>query len=129
MKEPSAIVSRSDRRKFQRIWFDAPTHIHTAEQQLTSTLIDISLKGILVRRPDDWPSVDVGDVDVIVKLDEGKTQIQMRATLVHAEPDRLGFRCRHIDMDSISYLRRLVELNLNDPDLLERQLHALMHQR
>jgi len=128
VKDTSAIPAKTDRRRFQRILFDAPTSIRTAEGQLTSTLIDISLKGILVKRPDNWLPLDAGEVDVIVQLDDGRTQIQMRADLVHTDSERLGFRCRHIDMDSVSHLRRLVELNLKDPDLLERQLYALVHQ-
>lgn len=128
MKDTSATPAKTDRSRFQRILFDAPTSIRTAERQLTSTLIDISLKGILVKRPHNWAPVDAGEVDVIVHLDDGRTQIQMRADLVHTDSEHLGFRCRHIDMDSVSHLRRLVELNLEDPDLLERQLYALVHQ-
>ena len=39
--------------------------------------------------------------------------------------DLVGMVCRHIDVDSISHLRRLVELNLGDEALLERELAAL----
>ena len=45
--------------------------------------------------------------------------------MTHAEAGRIGFRIEHIDMDSVAHLRRLVELNLGDPDLLKRDLAAL----
>jgi hypothetical protein len=41
------------------------------------------------------------------------------------EQELLGFVCQYIDLDSISHLRRLVELNLGDGSLLERELAAL----
>jgi hypothetical protein len=34
--------------------------------------------------------------------------------------------CESIDLDSITHLRRLVELNAGDPALLERELTALV---
>jgi len=38
---------------------------------------------------------------------------------------RIGFRWDRIDLDSFAQLKRLVELNLGDPDLLNRELSAL----
>lgn len=49
----------------------------------------------------------------------------MEVVLTRTQPQSLGFVCRHIDLDSISHLRRLVELNLGDEQLLERELAAL----
>ena len=46
---------------------------------------------------------------------------------MHIEDDHTGYRCEHIDLDSISHLRRLVELNLGDPDILDRELSELSH--
>ncbi len=42
-----------------------------------------------------------------------------------SENGELGLRCEDIDVDSITCLRRLVELNLGEPELLERELSAL----
>jgi hypothetical protein len=49
----------------------------------------------------------------------------MEVVLTRTQGELLGFVCRHIDLDSISHLRRLVELNLGDETLLERELAAL----
>jgi hypothetical protein len=49
----------------------------------------------------------------------------MDVTVAHCESEHVGFHCDHIDIDSITHLRRLVELNLGDPELLERELSAL----
>jgi hypothetical protein len=38
---------------------------------------------------------------------------------------QLSLSCTEIDLDSITHLRRLLELNLGDPDLIERELSDL----
>jgi hypothetical protein len=53
----------------------------------------------------------------------------MQGELVHREGHQVGLRCREIDIESIAHLRRLVELNLGDEDLLERELSALISSR
>ena len=50
----------------------------------------------------------------------------MEARVVHVEGRYAGLRCLAIDLDSVTHLRRLVELNLGDPALLERELSALI---
>jgi hypothetical protein len=50
----------------------------------------------------------------------------MEVELVHDDHNQLGFHCSHIDVDSISHLRRLIELNLGDEAELERELAALL---
>jgi hypothetical protein len=49
----------------------------------------------------------------------------MDTAVAHIEGTRVGLRCLHIDLDSITELRRLVELNLGDAAQLDRELHAL----
>lgn len=115
----------ADRRRFHRVLFDAPTRVITPHQEFITRLADISLNGALLIRPDDW-SVDQGaQVDLVVLLDDGETRIRMHARVAHIARDSIGLNCLHIDMESISHLRRLVELNLGDSSLLERELRAL----
>lgn len=116
--------SANERRRFQRIAFDAPTVIAQGERQWTAPLHDISLKGLLIKTPDDWN----GDPEQLfeARIDlGGDTQVKMEVLLTRNQPHYLGFVCRHIDLESISHLRRLVELNLGDEQLLERELAAL----
>ena len=49
----------------------------------------------------------------------------MQGTITHIEETHMGIRCDQIDMESISHLRRLAELNLGDAQLVERELEAL----
>ncbi|MNF62344.1 Cyclic diguanosine monophosphate-binding protein [compost metagenome] len=114
----------NERRRFHRINFDAATEISQGGNRWAAELHDISLKGLLVIRPADWDGDPARPFDARISLGAGII-VQMEVALTRADGDQLGFVCRHIDLDSISHLRRLVELNLGDEALLERDLTAL----
>ncbi|MDX5371786.1 MAG: PilZ domain-containing protein [Pseudomonadaceae bacterium] len=116
--------SATERRRFQRIAFDAATELAQGERRWTVALHDVSLKGLLVKRPRDWNGDPHQPFIATLDLD-GETRLQMEVVLTRTRDDLLGFVCRHIDLESISHLRRLVELNLGDESLLERELAAL----
>ena len=44
----------SERRRFQRIEFDAATELVQGDRRWPVELHDLSLKGLLVRRPEGW---------------------------------------------------------------------------
>ncbi len=60
-----------------------------------------------------------------VQLQDSPVRIVMEGAVAHRGDGRVGLRCTSIDMDSMIHLRRLMELNLGDPGLLERELFAL----
>ncbi|MHA6492446.1 PilZ domain-containing protein [Pseudomonas borbori] len=116
--------TENERRRFQRIAFDAPTEIVQGTRRWTVELHDVSLKGLLIKRPPQWSADPDHPFEASIALDDD-TCVKMEVVLTRTQDDLLGFVCRHIDLDSISHLRRLVELNLGDESLLERELAAL----
>ena len=52
--------------------------------------------------------------------------IAMAGELAHVEGRHAGVLCRSIDLESITHLRRLIEVNLGDPAASERELKALI---
>lgn len=119
-------ITPPEKRKFHRITFDAPCELHALERLWTTEVLDISLKGVLVRRPESWDVPLSQPCEVIVHLDGQQAGIVMAVELKHVEDERLGFRCQYIDLESASHLKRLVELNLGDPVMLERELAHLI---
>ena len=115
----------ADRRRFKRIAFDARTELSQGEFIWPVKLIDLSLKGLLIEKPEPW----LGNRDwhflVDIHLNE-EVAIKMDAQLTHDDHGQLGFVCKHISLESIERLRRLVELNLGDSQELERELGALI---
>ena len=115
----------SDRRRFRRIAFDAKTKLRQNGREWPVQLVDLSLKGLLVLRPTPWLGIGTESFHVDIHLD-ATTDVQMQVRLTHDQPGQLGFECEHISLESISHLRRLIELNLGDQEELERQLGALL---
>jgi len=116
--------SPSDRRRFQRIEFDAATELVQGDRRWPVELHDLSLKGLLVRRPEGWDADAEQPFEARVRLADD-AEVRMEVAMTHEQGDLIGFVCQHIDLDSIAHLRRLVELNLGDEALLERELAAL----
>lgn len=114
-----------ERRRFKRIAFDAHTQLTQGEHSWQVQLLDLSLKGLLVERPSAWQSDPAAPFQVRIELGE-QAPVTLQAELRHDNDGQLGFQCTHIDLDSVTHLRRLVELNLGDEAELERELSALV---
>ena len=117
----------NDNRLFTRIPFEASVQIISPEDTWDCDLIDISLKGVLVSQPESWGGALDDPFLLELKLHNSDTIIRMDVSVAHIESSHIGFRCEHIDLDSITHLRRLVELNVGDTEILNRELTALGH--
>lgn len=117
--------SHADRRRFKRIAFDAKTELRQGDKRWQVQLVDLSLKGLLIERPQPWQADAEEAFAVDIKL-SNEVHVQMDVRLTHDDHEQLGFVCEHIGLESISHLRRLIELNLADHDELERELAALI---
>jgi hypothetical protein len=116
-----------NKRRFSRIEFDTEVRLISDKGLWKSKLIDISLKGLLITVPQGWKA-DTGD-HYLTELfaDNEDTVIRMEVSVTHVGERRVGFKCEHIDLDSISHLRRLLELNIGDIDIINRELSELGH--
>lgn len=115
----------TDRRRFTRINFDAETELSKGTDSWPVQLADISFNGIMVRSEQPLP-LDKGDVvKATVHLLGNQVTINTPATLAHQEEHHYGFLIENLDLDSLTQLRRLIELNLGDEALLERELDHL----
>ncbi|GAB4279552.1 MAG: PilZ domain-containing protein [Methylomicrobium sp.] len=116
-----------EKRRYHRIFYHTPAQLNCNSETLACQLIDLSLKGCLLRFEAPWQ----GDLENLYTLTlqlSDEHAISMTLSVSHIVDDTVGFKCEHIDIDSISHLRRLVELNLGDSELLERDLLALAEQ-
>ncbi len=113
-----------DQRNFHRIFYRATATITSDSNVYPCELIDLSLKGCLIKFEQLWAEAPETIVMLNLQLSD-EISIKMQLKAVHIVNNEVGFKCVHIDIDSISQLRRLVELNLGNSQLLERDLHAL----
>jgi hypothetical protein len=120
---------QTEQRKFSRIRFQSGAHLLVDNTEAPCEVCDLSLKGALLELQDDAApdSLDVGGRCLLeLRLDEAGTAVRMEGDVAHREGRRLGLVCREIDLDSITHLRRLLELNLGDAALLNREFSALI---
>lgn len=116
----------TERRHFSRIAFAGPAHLVTVEQRLPVQVLDLSLKGALLLLPED-ASVEPGALCLLdLPLAPHEGRITMAAQLAHVSDGRAGLLSLGIDIESITHLRRVIELNLGDASLAERDLKALV---
>ena len=124
-----AASTGDERRRFSRISFHRPADLDVRIGQGTCEVLDVSMKGALVEVPHGFPAHVGQRCTLAIHLDAGDAVIQMEGEIVHREGTLAGIRCVEIDLESISHLRRLVELNVGDEAVLHRQLSALVGRR
>lgn len=127
----------SERRRFSRVPFDTQaqvTHFGSG-QTIKVILLDLCLQGALVELPVEFPMKGANEIfsahgeriKLELSLDEAETTISMETVVAHVAGRDIGLRCQALDLDSITHLRRLVELNLGDAQLFQREIALLGH--
>lgn len=114
----------NNRRRFSRFPIEGSVKLYSGTAMWSTQLVDMSLRGVLVERPEGW----TGDLGSRYRLDlrlEGGVMIGMGVELSRIANGHLGFACQKIDLDSFAKLKRLVELNLGNTEILNRELAVL----
>jgi len=116
-------------RKYSRIPFVADALIETGTERLQARVLDISLKGVLIALEGEASPPASEPYTLCIRLAEAEADaaICMEAVTRNRNADKLGCEWTGIDIESMTRLRRLLELNLADCELIERELHQLQH--
>jgi len=119
-----------NRRIFTRILFSIKAKLTVGDNQYPVTIHDISLSGALVERASGDPSIksQLGELSFFLD-DTDEAEVAMHVGVVHENGIEVGLQCNGIDIDSISHLRRLVELNLGDDSQLHKELSQLSYSK
>jgi len=124
--EPVALMSRPlAYRRFLRSVFRAPARLNLGGLIREVQLLDVSFKGALV---------DTGQARLCQLGTRGRLRLMLSPTAFIAmdvsvsrtQGSWLGLQCTHIDLDSVTHLRQLIERNSQDPTLLGRELAVLV---
>lgn len=112
-------------RHFSRVPFNARAQLRLHERTIDVQLLDIALKGALVQHIG-APGLAVQEkCRLTLSLPGLDEPIVMEGVIVHLEGEHVGIECLDIDVGSLTQLRRLVELNTGDGDLMNRELSNL----
>ncbi|MBK5942931.1 PilZ domain-containing protein [Halorhodospira sp. 9621] len=124
-------MATHEKRRFSRVSFHAPARLvdaggHGREVEI----LDLSMRGALVRLSDgSSPQGALCDPQsrwtLELSLSE-EDRICMEVQPAHWHEQEVGLRCERIDLDSMVHLRSLLEANLGDVDLVNRELMQLV---
>lgn len=115
----------NERRLYQRVNFDTTAKLSKDDQFFTCQVVDLSIRGVLLR-PHGVLRSQIGALyELEIPLSDQQNQIKMSLKLMHQAPESLGFVCENIDLDSITHLRKIIELNSGDASILDRDLATL----
>jgi len=116
----------TERRRFSRVIYQAPAEIKQGNLTLSADLRDLSLHGLLLSSPAGSEKLDQQQpMDVHFTLPGSDVVISLEAEIVELTSAFIRTSIQHIDIDSISHLKRLVELNVGDETLLHREIEQL----
>ncbi|WP_019024849.1 MULTISPECIES: PilZ domain-containing protein [unclassified Thioalkalivibrio] len=111
-------------RRFQRIPLEFPATLIHANGECPVRVEDISLRGVLV----EGTQIPVLESGAVVTLDiplSDEARIAFEGRVRWQEGLWLGLEIEAMPLESATHLRRLVELNLGDEALLEREFAAM----
>jgi len=116
-----------ERRHFTRIIYRTPATLRFHGVDYSAEILDLSLKGALVSKPNNWPAACDMSQPALLKFDLSNSDIsiEMTVSLAHVEVTQLGLQCEQIEIDSVTHLKRLIELNMGDEAELHRELENL----
>ncbi len=114
-----------NRRQFTRILFAIKATLTVEDRDYPVAIHDISLNGALVSTPAIDSNLKGKLGTLSFTLGDQESEVLMHIAVVHQEKEETGLQCNAIDIDSITHLRRLVELNLGDDNQLNKELSQL----
>lgn len=118
----------NENRHTHRVPFGSFVEFSSTDCRHVCELVDISLQGALIAACSGATPEEGTPCTLKISLDDaGDNQIIMQGTIAHKIENRVGIFCNSIDVDSMAHLRKLVEYNLGDIELVDRDLSALIH--
>ncbi|EGG95347.1 hypothetical protein IMCC1989_770 [gamma proteobacterium IMCC1989] len=125
---PNSATQDSEQRRFTRVSFVNHIVLKKGDTQWNGTVVDISFNGVLISCDSDIAltkaagSADI--VDAIIHF-ENDDYIMAKLELAHHHGKLYGFSLHEIDSDSLAHLRNIIEHNLIDSSVCERELLTL----
>ncbi len=115
-----------ERRKFQRVPFATKAEINCDQIKYKGELLDISLQGALVQGIGDIPLKKGDPCELSIQLLDSEIIMLFDVNCVHRHENKFGFKFTSGDTESMTHLRRLLELNIGSSEVLDRELTLLL---
>ena len=111
-------------RRFRRVPFAAEVSLTVDQDYWTGELLDVAMKGALVESMVPLP-IPVGtECDLGITLPGTAISLDFAAKLVHVEGLSSGFKFISESLETLTHLRKLIELNTGDVETTRSELSA-----
>lgn len=116
----------NNNRKFVRVNFAAECRLLTENQKIPLRVLNISLKGLLAEFDGGLNRKDLENGTIEIKLSASDIVLSFKSVLAHFQENQAGYRFVETDTESLSHLRRLLEINTGDASRIESELPFLL---
>lgn len=111
-------------RRFRRVPFAAKVSLSVDQGYWTGELLDVAMKGALVETMAPL-SIPLGTAcELVIALPGTAISLNFDAELVHVEDLQYGFKFISEDLETLTHLRKLIELNTGDAETTRSELSA-----
>ena len=117
-----------EKRHSHRVPFDCFVEFKSEDCHYICELIDISIQGALIAACSGATPGFGTPCQLIISLNKEKEiQIIINDNVARKIENRVGIHFESIDVDSMAHLRRLIEYNLGDVELANRDFDTMIH--
>jgi PilZ domain len=120
----AATTTSPDQRRFKRFAFASLARLYSSTQAFETDVIDISLRGAMVVKPLNF-AAKVGSTARLELRLHGTVVISMGCSVATINAETVGLKTERLDWDSFLHLKRLIELNIGESEILNRELSNL----
>ena len=114
-------------RRFRRVPFTAKVSLTVDRDHWTGELHDLAMKGALVETMVPLP-IPTGTICQLgIALPGTAISLDFDAELVHVEGLLYGFKFIGEDLETLTHLRKLIELNTGDAEMTRSELSAWLN--
>lgn len=111
-------------RRFRRVPFEAVVSMNLKQDSFSGELLDVALKGAMVGTEEPL-GIPLGtQCDLCISIPDSPISLSFLAELIHKEENRSGFLFISEDLDTLTHLRKLIELNTGDAETTRSELTA-----
>ena len=113
----------NDQRNYRRIPFQTEAELNISDQRYQCDLVDLALQGALFQTDQDLP-IEIGaQCPMTITLPSSDLTMEFTGELIHHRGQFYGFIFVSEDAVTMGHLRRLLELNVGNGDVVDQEFY------
>lgn len=111
-------------RRFRRVHFETEVTLNVGHEVWSGELLEVAMKGAMVSTSAPLPLTPGTNCSLCISLPGTSISLNFQAVLIHAEGSHYGFRFISEDLETLTHLRKLIELNTGDAEATRSELSS-----